>query len=68
MGTAEIKNMSQAERLQTMEALWDAICHDSSEPDSPDWHEAILANRKQRIESGDDKFYTLREARERLLG
>lgn len=68
MSIAEIKNMSRTERLQTMEALWDALCHDSIEPDSPDWHESILAERKKRIESGEATFYSLQEAREKLLG
>jgi hypothetical protein len=68
MSIADIKKMSPAERLQTMEALWDVMCHDSSEPDSPDWHEGILQERKKRIESGEAKFYSISEARKRLLG
>lgn len=60
--------MSPAERLQAMEALWDAMCSDSATPDSPGWHESLLFNRKTRVESGEAKFYTLKEARERLHG
>jgi len=68
MSVAEIQKMSNPERLRTMEALWDALCHDSEEPQSPDWHRAVLAERKARLESGEAKFMSIEEARERLLG
>lgn len=68
MSITDIQSMSRSERLQAMEALWDVMCHDVLEPESPQWHETILANRKQRINSGDAKFYSLEEARKRLLG
>jgi hypothetical protein len=60
--------MSTPERLRTMEALWDALCHDSEEPHSPAWHEDVLAERRDRIESGKARFLSIEEARERLLG
>jgi len=51
-----------------MEALWEALCHESEEPQSPEWHAEVLAGRKRRIESGEAKFVSIEEARERLLG
>jgi hypothetical protein len=51
-----------------MEALWDALCHDSEEPPSPTWHEDVLTERRNRIESGTARFLSIEEARERLLG
>ncbi len=68
MSIAEIENMTTSERLRTMEALWDAICHDSAEPDSPGWHEDILSERRKKIESGEAKFISLEEAKRRLQG
>ena len=68
MSIAEIQKMSIPERLRTMEALWDALCHDSDEPQSPEWHRAVLADRKRRIESGNAEFLSIEEARERLQG
>ena len=67
MSITEIERMSATERLQTMEALWDAMCHEAKEPESPGWHRDVLAERRRRIESGEAKFYTLQEAREKLL-
>src|SRR5690606_26094523 len=40
-----IRKMSQQERLQAMEALWDALTHDGVEPSSPSWHQEVLASR-----------------------
>ena len=66
MNTAEIQKMSPPERLRTMEALWEALCHESEEPKSPEWHAEVLAGRKRRIESGEAKFVSIEEARKRL--
>ncbi len=63
MSIAEITSMTSSERLETMELLWDALCHDAVEPSSPNWHEDILSQRRQRIESGKTKFYTLDEVK-----
>ena len=61
MSIAEITNMTSSERLETMEHLWDALCHDPVEPSSPTWHKNVLSQRRQRIESGEAKLYTLDE-------
>ncbi len=66
MSIAEIEKMTQPERLRAMEALWDALCHEKSEPESPDWHEGILAERRRKIESGEARFITLEEAKRRI--
>ena len=60
--------MSVAERLQAMEQLWDALCREGADLGSPDWHEAILADRKARAERGEVKFLTLPQLRFRLRG
>ena len=66
MGIAEIQKMTNAERLQAMEALWRALCSEE-EPDSPSWHQAVLEGRKRKIESGEAKFFSMEEVRNRLL-
>ena len=67
MSIAEIKEMSTAERLRTMEALWDALCHEAVEPEAPLWHEKLLIERKNKMQSGEAHFMTIEEARKRLL-
>ncbi|MCK5194619.1 MAG: addiction module protein [Desulfobulbaceae bacterium] len=61
MNTIEIERMSTAERLQTMEALWDSLLHDEPEIESPEWHENILRERMRKIENGSTVFLTIEE-------
>lgn len=68
MTSVEIGKMTTLERLQAMEALWDALCHEPEEPESPEWHCTILSERKERIESGQCELFSIQEARKRLLG
>lgn len=61
MTIAEISKMSVQERLQTMEALWDSLTHESVKIKSPKWHEEILLERKEKIKNGEAKFISLDE-------
>ena len=61
MTIAEISKMSLQERLQTMEALWDSLSHESPEIKSPKWHEEILLERKEKVKNGTAKFISLDE-------
>ncbi|MBK1876703.1 addiction module protein [Pelagicoccus mobilis] len=66
MSITEIEKMTPPERLRAMEALWDALCHEKTEPASPNWHEDVLSQRRSRIESGEAKFYSIEEAKRML--
>ncbi len=61
MTIAEISKMSLQERLQTMEALWDSLIHESVEIKPPEWHEDILLERKEKIKNGKASFISLDE-------
>jgi len=56
-----INKMTQEEKLRAMEALWDALTHGEAEPQSPAWHEEVLASRKAKLDSGEATFITLDE-------
>jgi len=66
MKTLDIERMDQVERLRTMEQLWDAICHDENEPESPEWHKDILDERRKMIENGQARFISLDALKQRL--
>ena len=51
MSTADILKMSTAERLVAMGQLWDAFFHEEVEPASPTWRRAVLAKRKEMMNS-----------------
>ncbi len=57
--------MSHAEQLQTMELLWDVLCQTEDAPQSPVWHQSVLAERKAGIESGRAKFLSIDEVKRR---
>jgi len=61
MTVADISKMTVNERLQTMEALWDSLTHETAEIDSPDWHSDVLKTRQQKIDNGDAEFISLAE-------
>ena len=65
MGISEIKKMSVQERLTTMEHIWDSLCHEDTEPESPSWHGEVLAKRKKMMDSPDAKYLTIDQLRER---
>ncbi len=65
MDAVEIKKMSTVERLQAMEALWDALLHEDSEMESPAWHENVLKERKRRISDGEAEFLSLKALKAR---
>ncbi len=61
MTITEIEKMSIIERLQTMEKLWDSLCHEESEIESPEWHKEILESRRKKIKEGKATFISLED-------
>jgi putative addiction module component (TIGR02574 family) len=57
----EIKNMSVIERLQAMEELWNSLCHEEIEIESPEWHKDILEARRKKIVKGEAEFISLED-------
>jgi len=57
----ELKKMSAVERLQAMEALWDAMLYENKNIDTPKWHEDIIKERKRIIAHGSAKFISIAE-------
>ena len=61
MALTEIKKMSTVERLRAMEELWDALCHEDHEIDSPSWHSDVLDERRKKIETGKAEFVSIND-------
>lgn len=64
MNSAEIKKMSTADRIQTMETLWDSLISDDSSIMSPPWHQDILNERKKKIENKNTEFISLQKLKD----
>ena len=57
MGVAlSVEKMSIEEKIQIMETLWDDLCRKADNISSPPWHEKVLNDRENGINSRDDIF------------
>jgi hypothetical protein len=54
MSNIEIAAMPIVERIKLMEVLWDSMCSETSGAlDVPLWHRDVLAERLQKLDSGE---------------
>ena len=61
MMITEIRKMPVIERLQVMEELWESLCHEEIEIESPEWHNDILESRRKKIKKGEAEFISLED-------
>jgi hypothetical protein len=61
--TLPLSEMTTAEKLQVMEALWEDLSRQSDAFESPDWHRAALEERERKIASGEARFTSWEEAK-----
>lgn len=66
MSIAEIMELPRNERLAVMEQLWDSLCRDAQEMESPAWHQLVLAARKTKMDSPEARYLTLEELNKRF--
>ena len=52
----EIKQMSRAEKLQLMEAIWADLTKSENEVDSPNWHAEVLTETEARVAAGEERI------------
>jgi hypothetical protein len=63
-----IEQMTQEEKLQTMESLWDSLWPTQGAVPSPEWHGTVLQERAERVASGKAVFSDWDAAKKRLSG
>lgn len=61
-----LNEMTLAEKLETIEALWEDISRDENALESPEWHAAVLQEREKLIQSGEARFIDWEEAKKEL--
>ena len=61
----QVSQMTTAEKLQTMELLWNDLCQ-TSDFSSPDWHKDILDEREKRLKNGEEEILDWTESKEQL--
>jgi hypothetical protein len=61
-----LKEMSVAEKLETMETLWADLCRNATEWNAPEWHAEVLEERERHLATGEEKILDWDEAKRRL--
>jgi hypothetical protein len=51
-----LEKMSIADKLQTMEALWEDLSSHAQDVTAPDWHHEVLATRDNDLREGKEHF------------
>ena len=64
--TLDIQHMSRAEKLQTMESIWDDLSRSESEVESPAWHEHALKETEARVAAGQERIADWETAKQEL--
>ena len=61
-----VAKLTQEEKLRAMDVLWSSIVSSSGAYEPPAWHEAVLRERRRRVEEGEETFIPWEEAKRQL--
>ena len=64
--TLPLDQMTLAEKLRLMEALWSDLSRNEQQLESPAWHEQVLKERDERVRSGQETFVDWESAKQQL--
>jgi Putative addiction module component len=62
----QIDQMTLAEKLRAMEALWDDLCRREENIPVAQWHQDLLDERERLIEQGKASFLDWESAKKRI--
>ena len=54
--TLVLESMTVEEKIETMECIWDDLCKNVENIQSPSWHGRIIEEREERVKEGKEKF------------
>lgn len=61
-----LKQMTRAEKLMALDAIWEDLSRNEEDFKSPAWHARELAATERRIKAGKEKFFDLEQVRRRF--
>ena len=64
--TLPLDQMTRAEKLRAMEALWDDLCRREEDVPVPQWHKDLLDERERLVEQGNARFIDWETAKKRI--
>ena len=66
MVSLPLDQMSQAEKLMALEAIWEDLRRNEEAFESPAWHLRELAATEERVRSGEEQFVDWATAKKEL--
>ncbi len=61
-----LSEMTVAEKLDLIEAIWDDVTKEAQSLEPPSWHADILRDRQKALEAGRAKACDWEEAKQRI--
>jgi hypothetical protein len=61
-----IDQMTTAEKLRALEAIWESLCRKPDDVPSPSWHADVLRRREKSVQDGSSQFTDWVEAKQNL--
>lgn len=55
----DIEQMTPAQQIELMEALWQSMTERNVNSEPPEWHGDYLADRENALANGEDEFISL---------
>jgi len=62
----KLSQLTLAQKLNLMEALWDDLARDEENIESPPWHKGILKDREKSLTAGKANISNWEEAKVRI--
>ena len=64
--TLPIEQMTTAEKIRALEAIWESLCRQPNDVPSPSWHGDILEKRARSVQDGTSQFTDWAEAKQKI--
>ena len=62
----QIDQMTLADKLRAMEALWEDLCRNEESVPVPQWHKDVLDERERLVKSGQARFVDWERAKKNI--
>lgn len=58
-----LHEMSVQDKISAMESIWDDLCRNTGNIESPGWHREVLDRREKSLAAGTDTFIDWEDAK-----
>lgn len=61
-----LNQMSIADKLNTINQIWDSLVGQADDVPSPEWHTQVLSIRQQKVQNEEAQFHSLASVKQAL--